>query len=125
MPRDAEPTADFLRQLQTSMQTALPAPVLHHTLPATHVPSSLATATHMFVRNNAHCQSLQRPYDGPFRVLQASDKTLVIDRNGEPYTVSINRVNVAVGEAAPAPPQPTTLPQPPVPGVPSHSHSTS
>ena len=41
---------------------------------------------------------LQRPYDGPFKVLEKSEKFFVIDRGGSPYTVSVGRLKPAALE---------------------------
>ena len=51
-----------------------PSPILTNGQYPIHVPRNLQSATHAFVRHDAHHTPLQWPYDGPFRVLHRSDK---------------------------------------------------
>ena len=77
--------------------------------------------------HDAHRGPLRPPYDGPFRVLQDGDKSLVVDVGGRPETVSVDRIKPAHMdvsqplELAQAPRRghpPLPRPPPPV-GVPS------
>jgi len=67
----------------------------HHASPAAVIPASLQRATHVFVRLDAHRSPLDRPYLGPYAVLQRTDKTLTLDVRGRSETVSIDRVKPA------------------------------
>ena len=91
--RDTPPaSSEFLRHLQRSMHSALPPPAAFHTIPQSYLPPALNTASHVYVRHDAHRLPLQRPYDGPFPVKERHDKYFVIDRNGMDYTVSVDRL---------------------------------
>ena len=84
------------------MRNARPPPALFHSQPNTQVPSALATASHVYVRHDAQRSPLQRPYDGPYRVLDAGDKTFLVDKNGKPYRVSIDRLKPAILSPTPS-----------------------
>lgn len=98
-PSDRSVTSpEFLQQLQTSMRHILPAPVLFHGanhLPV-HMPTNLASTGFVYVRD-AHRSPLQRPYSGPFRILEKHEKYFVLDMNGKTDSVSVDRLKVAHG----------------------------
>ncbi|KAK3742078.1 hypothetical protein RRG08_017538 [Elysia crispata] len=56
-----------------------------------HEPSSLASAKYVYDRKD----SLQRPYDGPYRVVSKSDKNFTLYVKGHTETVSIDRLKTA------------------------------
>ena len=55
------PQADFLKDLQVSMRTALPLPVVHHGRQHPQVPSTLDRATLVYVRVDSVKPPLVRP----------------------------------------------------------------
>jgi hypothetical protein len=55
-----------------------------------HVSEALATTTHVFVRRDAVRKPLQPPYDGPYSVLERTDKHFTVDINVRKETVSID-----------------------------------
>ncbi|MPC71146.1 hypothetical protein E2C01_065416 [Portunus trituberculatus] len=61
----------------------------------TFVSQDLADCTHVFIRVNAVHPPLTQPYQGPYRVLRRTQKTVNVDRNGSTEAVSINRVKPA------------------------------
>jgi hypothetical protein len=109
------------------MHATQPPPVLFHSVPPVRMPQALTGASHVYVRVYRHRTPLQRPYDGPFRVLEAGSKAFIIDRNGKRNTVSVDRLKAAylptpvAVPAVPLPlhaptrypaPQPSASPQP-------------
>lgn len=82
----------FLSQIRPT------APSAHHK-PSFHVPHHLSKATHVFVRHDAHRTPLQKPYDGPFRVLQRNDKFFRIDFGTREDNISIDRLKPAFIES--------------------------
>ncbi|KAB0800411.1 hypothetical protein PPYR_06151 [Photinus pyralis] len=56
------------------------------------------TATHVFIRVDAAKRPLQAPYEGPFPVLQRSNKTVTVKKPNGTVTVSIDRVKPAFTE---------------------------
>ena len=71
--------ADFLRTLRADVAALRPIPTSRHGNQVVHVPTSLETAEYIFVRRDSHRGPLQRPYDGPFRVIERGNKTLRLD----------------------------------------------
>ena len=91
-----------------------PVPTSRHGAPAFRVPPGLRSVDFVFVRHDAHRGPLRPPYDGPFRVLQRGDKSLVVDVGGRPETISVDRVKPAHLDVS----QPLELAQPPRRGRP-------
>ena len=114
VPAQPEPSADFLRSLQDSMRAGIPVPVQHHQAPRSYVPDALSAAKAVYLRHDARRLPLQRPYDGPFAVIERGEKTFIISRNGSPQTVSIDRLKPAMDPIPPLDPTPgppTTAPR--------------
>lgn len=111
-PRDLQVSSEFLRQLRDKMHTALPpAHEFHGSHPA-YTPDNLASTGYVYVRHDAHRTPLQRPYDGPFKILEAHEKYYVLDMNGRRDSVSVDRLKTAYGP--PVDRQPTPVPPPAV-----------
>ena len=85
---------------------------------STYKPDNLASTGYVYVRHDAHCGPLQRPYDGPFKILEVHEKYYVLDMNGRHDSVSINRLKTAYGKQTYC--QPALVPPQPV----SSSHPT-
>ena len=133
---DPESPADLLRRIREQVASQLPTPTAWHSTPAAREPSALQTAEYVFIRRDARRAPLQRPYDGPYRVLERGDKTFRVQLGSREEVVSIDRLKPAnvdsTGEFEPAlpptrgrprlprppqepAPQPAPLPAPPSP----------
>ena len=53
------------------------------------------TSAFVFVRQDAHHTPLQKPYVGPYKVLQAGTKTFMLDMGGKEEIISIDRFKPA------------------------------
>ena len=97
IPRPTVPwsASDQRRTLLDAAQSFLPIPTSHHCVPQVHVPPDLRTAGFVFIRHDAHRAPLQPPYDGPFRVVEAGDKTFLVDIGGRLDHVSVDRLKPA------------------------------
>ena len=51
----------------------------HHCTPRSYVEKELQTCTHVFVKNDTARSSFDRPYKGPYRVLNKEDKFSTLD----------------------------------------------
>ena len=87
---------EFVTSLKHHMNTLQPVPVSHHTRPGKiFVHKNLTTCTHVFLRHDAVRTSLQPPYDGPYLVLEKTDKTFTISIKGVAKVVSVDRLKPA------------------------------
>ena len=85
---------DFASRLKDAMRNLQP--VLPRSSPRkTFVHQDLDTCTHVFVRVDAVRRPLTPPYQGPYRVLRRTRKTVTIDRHGRRDAVAIDRVKPA------------------------------
>lgn len=55
----------------------------------------LESCTHVFVRSELIKKSLTPAYDGPFKILQRSMKTMTLDLNGRQQVVTVDRIKPA------------------------------
>ena len=72
-----------------------PVPTSQHSIPRSHIPVKLHSTGYVFIRQDAHRGPFQRPYDGPFRVIEAGPKTFIVDIGGKPEHVSVDRLKPA------------------------------
>ncbi|GFN87946.1 Pol polyprotein [Plakobranchus ocellatus] len=131
--RTVEPDLPFLRHLQQTMRSVQPPTPQFHGQPSVYVPANLAPAKFVYVRKDSHKHPLQRPYDGPYLVLNKSDKFFTVDIKGRPETISIDRLKAAfvtqlttAGDTDRPPEPPSAEPQansPPQPFLPTSSPS--
>ena len=129
--RTVEPDVTFLRHLQQTMRSFQPPTPQFHGQPSVYVPANLAPAKFVYVRKDSHKHPLQRPYDGPYLVLNKSDKFFTVDIKGRPETISIDRLKAAfvtqlttASDTDRPPEPPSAKPQansPPQPVLPSSS----
>ncbi|KAK3784250.1 hypothetical protein RRG08_031634 [Elysia crispata] len=77
------------------MRSVQPPPPRFHGTQTAYVPANLASADCVYVRKDSHRHPLQRPYDGPYRVLNKSDKYFTLDVKGRTETVSIDHLKAA------------------------------
>ena len=121
-PRDKQsaPTNEFLRHLQDTMRSALPMPLKYHGKHPEYTPNNLAETGYVYVRHDAHRGPLQRPYKGPFKILNTAEKHFTLEVNGHPDIVSIDRLKTAYGIVPP-----TTLSPPPPANSPVMTQSST
>ena len=113
-PPNLDPPTEFLHHLQDMMCTTLPPPPEFHGNHPTYIPHNLAATGFIYVRQDAHCGPLQRPYNGPFKILETAEKHFILDVNGCRNAVSVDRLKTAYGHKDSL--GPLTQPQPrPVP----------
>ena len=60
-----------------------------------HVPDSLNSTTHVFVRVDSHRPPLSPPYTGPYKILRRNKKAFLLSIKGSQDWVSIDRIKPA------------------------------
>ena len=87
--------AEYVRDLRQHFRRLRPTNGTRHGERRTFVFKDLSTADQVFVRHNAPGGTLQRPYDGPYKVVSRKPKTFVVHIRGRDVTVSIDRLKPA------------------------------
>ena len=59
------------------------------------LPQYLEKAKFVFIRRDGHRAPLQRPYEGPFRVIEPGIKTFKVDIGGKTETITVDRLKPA------------------------------
>lgn len=95
--RSTSPSSEFLRSLQEQMHKTFPSPPRFHGSPSSQVPKNLATTGYVYIRKDGHKGPLQRPYSGPYKVLETSNKYFAVEINGRRENVTVDRLKVAYG----------------------------
>ena len=116
-PRCLIPPSEYLNQLKAHFRT-LSATSPRLTQWNSTIASGLATATHVLVRHDAVRNPLQPPYNGPFPVVERTNKHFTVALNGRNDTISIDRLKPAhldsehsdthTEQSPPTPPTPTS-----------------
>lgn len=84
-----------LTQIREQVRNLKPIPTSQHGHPRAVVPRSLAQSQFVFLRRDPHRSPLQRPYEGPFRVLLHGEKTFTLDIGGRSEVITIDRLKPA------------------------------
>ena len=112
--------ADYVTQLKVTMSKLKATPVRKQSPRKTHVHDDLSSCTRVYIRHDGVRKPLQQPYDGPYKVLQRSDKHFTVEVKGRPEVVSLDRLKPAHLE----PPSILTEPSPTTPPVPTQPPPT-
>ena len=105
-PLSLQPSTTFLRDLQKSMHVTLPPPPTHHSSLTSYYPPSLGHTGFVYVRIDKHKTPLQRPYEGPYRIISTSEEFFTLDVNGRTENISVDRLKTAYLATGRYPPQP-------------------
>ena len=88
-------SAAILPHLRDTVSNFAPIPTAHHGGHRTFVPADLLGIDYVFIHRDAHHTPLQRPYEGPFHILERNPKFFIIDFGGNLDTVSVDRLKPA------------------------------
>lgn len=86
---------DYVARLKSFMQTLNPTNPRIASNKYTYVNKDLHNCTHVFLRVDSIKNSLHYVYDGPYKVIQRDDKTMVLEIGKRQETVSLDRVKPA------------------------------
>ena len=85
-------THEYINKLNTSLEF-LCYNYNHHTPSSrSHIPESLSSCSHVWLRTDRLRRALEAPYSGPFQVLRRFDQTFEIQLPQGPLVVSIDRL---------------------------------
>ena len=120
------PSTDFITRLRMAMAAVPVVPTNTAATSPSWVDDALETCTHVWVRRDGHVKPLDALYDGPFVVLERSDKVFKLQIGLKPVTVSIDRLKPVHSELPIVPMQPRRRGRPPrVPAVAPPTTTTS
>ena len=85
-------TVSYVHWLKGTMRALRCTPTRHPSQPRRRTDNSPSSASHVFVCHDAVKKRLQQPYDGPYLVLNWSDRFYTLDLNGRTDTISIDRL---------------------------------
>ena len=111
------PSNQFYKDLKDSMSGFHPVPAHHNTpevpiLPQ-QVPISLATCPMVLVRKDGHVPPLSPLYEGPYKVLDCSQRTFRLQVGNRTEVVSVQRLKPAVTSDEEKPSEPPRRGRPP------------
>ncbi|UYV83545.1 hypothetical protein LAZ67_23001432 [Cordylochernes scorpioides] len=86
---------EFVQQLQRQMELLKPLNEKHHSKTKVFVHKDLKTCSHVFIRTDRVKKPLEPPYEGPFPVLERTDKYFTLKVKGKNVTTSIDRLRPA------------------------------
>ena len=84
----------FVEQLKAQMQSLKATPPRPQNR-NTYISDILSTCTHVFVQHDAVRTSLQKPYDGPYRIIKRNTKHFTLDVDGKQQVISLDRLKPA------------------------------
>ena len=94
-PRANVPDSTYVKHLQDTMRSLRSQAPSFHGQPSTYVPSDLSSTGYVYVRVDSHRHPFQRPYDGPFRIVDTNEKYFTLDIKGRLEKISIDRLKTA------------------------------
>ncbi len=94
-PQSQPDSSSILPHLRELVSKFTPIPTSNHGKSKVSLPTDLQSSEYVFIRRDAHRTPLQRPYEGPFHVLEKGPKFFKIDFGGKPDTVSVDRLKPA------------------------------
>ena len=99
------PASQELQQLRERVGNLRPTPTSAHGERhiKSYIPLSLQQARFVFIRHDARKSPLQTPYDGPFEVLQRSEKSFILQVGNRQEIVSIDRLKPVILDLSQSP----------------------
>lgn len=93
-----QPASEFVLDLRRHFESMRPTATQHHSKPsAMFMPKDLVNCSHVFVRHDAVRSPLQKPYDGPYKVVAKCGTNYKLLIKGNEIIVNVNRVKPAFG----------------------------
>ncbi|GFS89437.1 integrase catalytic domain-containing protein [Nephila pilipes] len=96
-----QPQSEFVQKLKATMKQVKPIPFSYNCKQKPFVFKDLQNCSHVFVRTDIICQSLQPPYHGPYQVIKRSDKTFTLLIKNKNVNISIDRLKPCFSDNSP------------------------
>lgn len=93
-------SSSFVFRLKNFISNLKPAPARDMFNKRAFISKDLLNSSHVFLRTDSILKSLQPRYSGPHKVIERMEKFFVIDINGQPKTVSLDRLKPAYFETS-------------------------
>ena len=77
------------------MRQLTPSPPSHHGQRPSKVPENLGSTGFVYIRRDDHRGPLERPYKGPYRIIETAEKFYTVDVDGHLEKISIDRLKAA------------------------------
>ena len=90
-----EKLCEYVTRMKERINRVTPLSVARHGAKDTFVFKDLTTSNYVFIRHDAVRNSIQPPYDGPYKVVDRGEKTFVIKINNKNVKISIDRLKPA------------------------------
>lgn len=87
--------SDFVKGLRRSMAKVASTAASGHDDIKGFLQPNIKTATHVYIRNDAVKSPLQQPYEGPYEVLERSEKYFKVKLHNRAAKISIDRLKTA------------------------------
>ena len=92
--KSTDDPSNFVTSLRTVMNSLQAVPPRSQERKS-YIKSALSTCTHVFIRYDGVRSSLQRPYNGPYRVIKRQKKHFTVNVNGQHKVISLDRLKPA------------------------------
>ena len=93
---NSQPMSASNDPFSSTVKKLSPLPISHHRLsPSAAISQSLRDSQFVFIRQDGHRGPLQRPYEGPFRVVASGEKTFRIMVGSREEIISADRLKPA------------------------------
>lgn len=86
---------ECVRKIREVIEGLKPRPTIQRSARTIFIHSDLSTCSHVFVRVDLLRKSLQAPYEGPYQVIERSDKSFLLKMADKHVRVSIDRLKPA------------------------------
>ena len=92
---NAKPLSCHSDPFNSLIKRLVPTPTSQHGLSTPTTPHCLENASFVFIRRDCHRGPLQRPYDGPYRVITPGPKTFRVEVGLREEVISVDRLKPA------------------------------
>ena len=92
---NAKPLSCHSDPFNSLIKRLVPTPTSQHGLSTPTTPHCLENASFVFIRRDCHRGPLQRPYDGPYRVITPGPKTFRVKVGLREEVISVDRLKPA------------------------------